>query len=562
MLLGIDVGGTSTDGVLIQQGAVERSIKRPRNSSGLTENILDVLDGLLEGLNPEEVRRLVISTTLVTNLLVTQGGVRTALLLVPGRGLPFDYYKIAPDTYFLQGNVDFRGNVTEHISETEINTVIDDVREKGIRHIAVAAKFSHRNRCLEQEIAGMIGNRYPEAAVLLGSEIADRLNFPRRAATAYYSAITAPRWSEFASRVEAAVKQRGLTAPVEILKADGGTMPLEVSRQRPLETAYSGPAASTMGAVALSPRKENAVMIDIGGTTADIALLIEGEPLHASKGACIGGRFTHINALALRSLALGGDSCLKAGPGPGKIEIAAERLGQAACFGGPAAAVTDAFNMAGNLNIGEAAQSESKIAELAASVNMAPLELSNAVVDLVVTRLQALIEEMFREWENEPAYKVWEIVHRRSFKLDRLIGIGAAAGQIVPLLSERIGVPATVHRLAPVGNALGAAVARPTLALHLYADTEQKRFVIDQEGIEGVIPDPSRFQLERAEKLALEHLAGLAAAKGAGGYAKEARVDLAEQFNMIRGWSSVGRIFQVAVQIAPGLIDEFQGVSE
>ena len=138
--------------------------------------------------------------------------------------------------------------------------------------------------------------------MILGSETADRLNFPRRAVTAYYSAMTASQWNEFASRVEEAVQQRGLTAPVEILKADGGTMPLEVSRQRPVETAYSGPAASTMGAVAISPRKENAVMIDIGGTTSDIALLIEGEPLHASKGACIDGRFTHILSLIHISL--------------------------------------------------------------------------------------------------------------------------------------------------------------------------------------------------------------------------------------------------------------------
>ena len=88
----------------------------------------------------------------------------------------------------------------------------------------------------------------------------------------------------------------------------------------------------------------------------------------------------------------------------------------------------------------------------------------------------------------------------------------------------------------------------------------QKRFVIDQEGIEGAIKNPSNFQLAEAEELALEHLSQLAEAKGAGSYAKEARVDLAEQFNMIRGWGRVGKIFQVRVQIAPGLIDEFKGV--
>lgn len=559
MLLGIDVGGTSTDGVLIRKGAVEKSIKRPRNSGGLTANILEVLDGLLEGLNPQGVRRLVLSTTLVTNLLATQSGVRTALLLVPGRGLPFSFFKMAPDTYFLQGNIDFRGNITENISEREINTVIGDIRKKEIGHIAVAAKFSHRNRSIEQRIAGIIRERYPEAEVILGSETADRLNFPRRAATAYYSAMTAPRWNEFASLVGEALQQRSLAAPVEILKADGGTMPLGTSLQRPLETAYSGPAASTMGAVAMSESPENAVMIDIGGSTSDIALLIEGVPLHASRGACINGRLTHIHALALRSLALGGDSVLKCAGGT--VEISPERLGPAACFGGPAPAVTDAFNCHAGLHTGEAWRSESAIAELASSCGLTTEELSAAVVEQVVSRLQELIEGMFREWEDEPAYKVWEIVHRRSFKLERLIGIGAAAGQIVPLLAERIGVACTVHRLAPVGNALGAAVARPTLALQLYADTQQERFVIDQGGTEGAIRNPAAFQLADAEELALEHLARLAKNMGAGSYAQEARVDRAEQFNMIRGWGRVGKIFQVSVQVAPGLIEDFQGVS-
>ncbi len=560
MLLGIDVGGTSTDGVLLQDGAMERSVKKPSRREDLTATILEVLDELLEGRDPGAVRRLVISTTLVTNLLATQRGVRTALMLIPGRGLPFEYYRIAPDTYFLQGNIDFRGNITENISEEQVLAALQDIEKKGIRHLAVAAKFSHRNRTVEQEISRLIRRHYPAAEVILGGDMADRLNFPRRAATAYYSAMTAPQWNEFAAGVEKAVRQRGLQVPVEILKADGGTMPLEVSCLRPVETAYSGPAASTMGAVALSLRKENAVVIDIGGTTADIALLLDGEPLHASKGACIDGRYTHIHALALRSLALGGDSVLK--EQPGGVEIRAERMGPAACFGGPAATVTDAFNCFGGLGIGKAEQSTEVLSGVAAGAGLALQHCAGAVVEQVVEQLRQLIEEMFREWEDEPAYKVWEIVNRRRFKMDRLIGIGAAAGMIVPLLAEKLGVEYTVHRAAPVANALGAAVARPTLMVHLYADTQQKRFVIDQEGIEGPIDNPAGFQLAEAEEMALDYLARLAEEKGAGSYAREARIDLSEQFNMIRGMSRVGKIFQVRVQIAPGLIDDFKGVAE
>jgi len=96
MLLGIDVGGTSTDGVLIKNGALEKSVKKPSRIDALTATILEVLDELLEGRDPGAVQRLVISTTLVTNLLATQSGARTALLLIPGRGLPFSFYQEGP----------------------------------------------------------------------------------------------------------------------------------------------------------------------------------------------------------------------------------------------------------------------------------------------------------------------------------------------------------------------------------------------------------------------------------------------------------------------------------
>ncbi len=562
MLLGIDVGGTSTDGVLLHDGTLVKSVKKASDCGDPAATIFAVLDELLEGHDAEAVRRVVISTTVVTNLLAAGRGARTALLLVPGRGLPFEFYHIAPDTYFLRGNTDFRGNITEPVDPVEIENAVADLRARGITRIAVAAKFSHRNRTAEQEIVRVAHRLYPEATLVAASETANRMNFPRRAATAYYSAMTGEEWNRFAGRVEAAVTKRGLKTPVDILKADGGTMPLAVSRQTPVETVFSGPAASAMGAVALNRRRENAVVIDIGGTTTDIALLIDGEPLHASKGASINGRFTHIQALALRSIALGGDSGINGKNG--QADIVSERSGPAACFGGPAATLSDAFIRHYKLEPEKADQerARSKLSQAAAEAGLEPAFFAAAMVEQALERLNSLIHDMFSEWENEPAYKVWEIVHRRRFQIDRLIGIGGAAGLVIPPLAEKLGVPYLVHRLAPVANALGAAVARPTLALSLYADTQQKRYLIDREGIEGPIADPAGFQLEQAQKIATGYLAKLAAAGGAAGYANKTRVHLAEQFNLIRGFSRVGKIFRVEVQIAPGLIDAFKGVAE
>jgi len=109
MLIGIDVGGTYTDGVLFADGSVLHSVKHATDESDLAGTLLLVLDELLSYSKKEQIRRVVFGTTLVTNLLATGQGERTALLLLPGSGLPYSSYKISPDTYFLKGGMDFRG---------------------------------------------------------------------------------------------------------------------------------------------------------------------------------------------------------------------------------------------------------------------------------------------------------------------------------------------------------------------------------------------------------------------------------------------------------------------
>ena len=107
-----------------------------------------------------------------------------------------------------------------------------------------------------------------------------------------------------------AIQARIADVEIHILKADGGTMPIEASRHQPCETVFSGPAASTMGAVALSRDQKNSVVVDIGGTTTDISLVIAGDPLYASKGARIENHYTYRRFRgAIHSL--GGDSVIR-----------------------------------------------------------------------------------------------------------------------------------------------------------------------------------------------------------------------------------------------------------
>lgn len=554
MLIGIDVGGTFTDGVLFSNGEIVRSVKKPTEEENLKNSLLQVLDELLDQKDPAQIQRIVLSTTLVTNLLATGRGEKTALVLLPGYGLPHDSYDMAGEIQFLKGAIDFRGREIEKLDKQEVQTLLDWIKTSGITRIAVASKFAHRNGLHEQFLKKRILEECAGVQVSISSEISGKLNFPRRAATTYFTAMTINPWNRFVDEIEAALKIRGIETQVHVLKADGGTMPLQTSRTKPCETVFSGPAASTMGGSALTRDDLNSVVVDVGGTTTDLSLIISGEPLYASRGALIEGHLTHVNSFAVRSIALGGDSVITT------QGVQPYRVGPAACFGGEKPTVTDAFNIHLNLNLGEVSQSKLLMEEIAAQQHLDMGELCSQIVEDVTQRLYKAVNEMFLEWENEPAYKVWEVINQRKFTLDRVIGIGAAAPAMVPALAQMMQVDSFIHAYSPVANALGAAVVRPTLSVELHADTQTKRYTLNPGAKSGEIEKPNSFQLFHAKDMALQHLLTLGQELGMEEYTDDCCFYLEEQFNMIRGWDRTGKLFEVGIQVAPGFITEFKGV--
>ncbi len=560
MLIGIDVGGTYTDGVLFSEGRVIHSIKHRTDEADLTGTLLLVLDDLLAHGDPEEVQRVVLSTTLVTNLLATGQGERTALLLLPGSGLPESAYKLGPDTNFLKGSIDFRGREIEPPDEGQIAKVLQELDRAGIRRVAIAGKFSIRNNSHEKLVKEMAGADYPRMEAYIGSEVTGGLNFPRRAVTCYYTAMVMKEWNRFADGIEAAITARIPGCELHVLKADGGTTTIDASRERPCETVFSGPAASTMGGAALCREPLNSVVVDIGGTTSDIGLLIEGQPLYASKGALIGGHLTQIRSFAVNSVAIGGDSPLVVETSRG-VEVGKMRLGNAVCFGGRTPTVTDAFNVLLDLNMGDPKASHDSLGAIAARMGQTLQEICKSVVDRVIEALKQGIREMFRRWEDEPAYKVWEVVNRRKFVLHQVIGLGAAAPAIVPMLARELGVTHFLHRHSSVANALGAAIARPTLAVQVHVDTERGFYTVSPGGLRGSVKE-GNYQIADARYLAQHTLEEIAGKSDLAAYANESEVYLEEQFNVIRNGYASGKLFDVAVQIRPGFIHGFEGVTE
>lgn len=560
MLLGIDVGGTFTDGVLFdnQNGKIICSVKVPTENENMQATLLQVLDQLLLGQQEQNIERIVLSTTLVTNLLATNAAESPALILIPGPGLPNSAYELFPHSYFVKGTIDFRGRETEKLDIAEVKAVIEEINKQGISKVAVIGKFSNRNNQHEQAVGDIIAAAYPQWEVLLGSETAGQLNFMRRITTSYYALISQSSWANFVTEIQKALTDRQLhNVRVDILKADGGTMPLSKSRQKPCETVFSGPAASTMGARALLGETGNAVVLDIGGTTSDISLLLDGQALYASRGATINGHYTQVKSISTRSLALGGDSPLVLGADR-SVSIAAQRRDKAACFGGAEATVIDVFNCKYQLGIGSQNLSDETSRELAALAGIQMPDLLLKLEDLVIDKLTATINRMFKEWENEPAYRVWEVVHQRQFKVEQIIGIGAAAPAIIPILAERMQVKYFIHNYSAVANAIGAAIARPTLAMNLHIDTQSGSYATDLEGISGAVAKGKALQMQDAQKLAQDLLHRVAAEKDMAAYADEAEFFQEEQFNIIRGWDSPGKIFEIGIQITPGFIKEFK----
>ncbi|MGE5371108.1 MAG: hydantoinase/oxoprolinase family protein [Solirubrobacterales bacterium] len=556
MLIGIDVGGTFTDGVVLEDGNVVHWVKHPTEPEQIRESVLEVLTALCEGRDRSRIERVVISTTLVTNLLATGQLEPVASIVIPGPGLRPADLNLSSPVFVIGGGIDFRGREIEPLNRDELDAAAREISRIGIKKVAITGKFSQRNAIHEQTARERLLALDPALQVLTGHEVSGWLNFPRRAVTTAYTLAVHDEWRRFVGQIEAALERMGIQVYPEFMKADGGTMSQAVSLREPCQTVFSGPAASTLGALALTLDHKTSVVVDIGGTTTDLAFLLEGVPLMASKGARIENRGTQIQALAVSSIPLGGDSVVRRVDGV--LTIGPDRLGVAACFGGPEPTPTDAFNIMNDNKLGDPEKSRQALAGLA--VENGDIEtVARDIVNRFEHKLQETIKTMLRSWEDEPAYRVWEIVHRRKANIDRIIGIGAAAPAFVPLLARQLGYDAFVHSLSGVANALGAAVARPTLSVHLHADTGTGGLLIN--GVPRKADFTGRTQLNDLKRLADEELLQLARDGGREADFKGRHYYLEEQFNALRGWSTGAKIFELGVAIGPGVLAEGQGVS-
>lgn len=544
MLLGIDVGGTFTDAVVIDQEQIVTQAKVPTTHADVLQGILAALDKVLLPGVAEGLQRVVISSTIVTNALTENKIEPIFLAVMTGPGMNVQG-KFPVEPYYVSGYVDHRGKITAQIDWSRHQELL---RKKGSGVCAVSGKFAVRQPqneyLLEHEL-----KKCGYHKVFLGSELSGELNFVRRTNSAYFAAAVYKVFDKFCNKVLLALANRNIKAPVHILKADGGTLPLSVALEQPVEAVFTGPAASVLGIEALAAPAVNSISLDVGGTTTDIAFWEKGLPLMAKRGAKINGYPTAVRAFHMRSIGIGGDSRItKLADG---YKVGPEREGAAAAVGGSEATLSDALIVAGYVSFGDVQRSWQAVGALGGE----PTVEAAKIVQSAVAEITATIKDMLEEWSKQPVYTVDDVIRGTEFVPEQLIGVGGGSLGLVKAVGESMALPVDIPQGAMVANAIGAAVARPTLSAGLRADTTDGYYLIPESGKRERLP--SGFGQRTAEKLLADWLHQQAAEWQLPG--QKVELISCEHFRTIHSYYDTGDIFNLRMQLKPGILHKVKG---
>jgi N-methylhydantoinase A/oxoprolinase/acetone carboxylase beta subunit len=548
MILGLDVGGTHTDVILLGKEGLVREIKVPTDPGNLFQTLLEGLTAAIEGIDPQDIHRAVLSTTLATNLVAQQKLPPVGMVVAAGPGVDPRHFTTNAHYFTVPGALDHRGREIQPLDARRIRAIGEDLKRQNIRYAGVVSKFSVRNPEHEKAMAALL-EPYVER-VFMGHKFSGNLNFPRRIATTYLNAAVYPIHRDFFEAVKKSLAQRGLTVPIRILRPDGGNMNIESSMNYPAQTILSGPSASVMGALTSAPGQGACLVLDIGGTTTDMALLIDGVPLLAPQGIDIPPYKTLIRALQTQSISLGGDSAVRVTDG--RLTIGPDRVGKAMAYGGSVPTPTDAFCVLGMAEHGDRERSAAGLQPIAEAFNLPLEQTAQKIFETTCWRILDAAEEMIDALNSKPVYTVHELWQGSTIKPNHMLILGGPAPQFAKQIQTVFPGSVQVVPHWQVANAIGCALARTTSEVTLFADTAQGLATAPGERFSrDIAPD---FNLDDARSMALDLLRAKALRRGAGPDQLETEVIEAYQFNMIRGFKTIGKNIRVRVQVKPGLI--------
>jgi N-methylhydantoinase A len=556
MIIGLDVGGTHTDVVLLGGGppgdsGLLRKVKVPTDSQDLFRTILKGLDAITADIDPAHIRRAVLSTTLTTNTIIQKRTAPVGMIVSSGPGIDPKYFRTNDHYYAVAGCMDHRGREIHPIDPDEVREVAGRLKAAGIRQVGVVGKFSPRNPDHELAIADLLADDFEP--LFLGHRISGDLNFPRRIATTFLNASVYPVHKDFFEAVQRSLQEKGLNVPIRLLKPDGGNMRFESAVDCPAQTILSGPAASVMGALISAPPRGTTLLLDIGGTTTDMAILIDGVPLLAPQGIEIGAYKTLIRALKTHSIGVGGDSAVHLDGDT--LQVGPQRLGAPLALGGPVPTPTDAMVVLGVSDRGDREKAVAGMQPLAEALSLPVETVAEKIIDRACHQILAAAEEMVDAINSKPVYTVHELYEGSRIAPEHILILGGPAQQFARRFTTLCDQHVSVVPNWTVANAIGAALARTTCEVALFVDTEQEIAMAPGEDyIENISDD---YDLDDAVATAMDLLRAKARQRGANTDHLETEIIEKQQFNMVRGFYTTGKNMRVRVQIKPGLIQGY-----
>ena len=451
--IGIDVGGTNTDAVLVEHDAVVAAVKTPTTpdvTSGITRALADLVSRAPAA---RDASAVMIGTTHFTNAVVQRRdlarvaavriGLPSGASLPPFVDWPDDLaVLVRGDVFMLEGGHEFDGRPLVPFDTTAMRAAARRIRADGIRSVAIASVFSPLNPSCEEDAAAILREECPDVAVTLSHRLG-RIGLLERENAALLNACLVSLAGTITRAFTEALRASGIGGRLYLTQNDGTLMLAEVAEAYPVYSFASGPTNSMRGAAFLSKR-EDALVVDVGGTTTDIGSLRHGFPREANSVVEIGGVRTLFRMPDLLSLGLGGGSFCLAAPTAAAsksrarkepVVIGPRSVGyrlteQALVFGGDVLTLTDVAVAAGLVDLGDRA----RVAGL-------PAALVDGSLARVRTMLEEGVERMKTDADDIP-----------------LIAVGGGSFLVPPRLAGVSEVVAVPHHA--VANAVGAAIAQ------------------------------------------------------------------------------------------------------
>jgi N-methylhydantoinase A/oxoprolinase/acetone carboxylase beta subunit len=509
--IGVDVGGTNTDAVLMDGGRVLAWTKQPTSpdvETGVASAIGQVLSD--SGANPAHVASVTIGTTHFVNALVERreldrvGVLRLASpsgeALPPMTGWPRDLMECIGRRYFLlPGGYEVDGREIAPLDEGRIRDAVLELRAEGVTAIAITCAFSPINGDMEHRAAAIVREVHPESTLTLSSEIG-RLGLIERENSAILNAAMTTLARRVVRSFSRAVSAIGVTAPLYISQNDGTLASAAQAEVYPVMTMGSGPTNSMRGAAFLSGFTD-AIVMDVGGTTTDIGALSSGYPRESAISADIGGVRTNFRMPDVLAIGLGGGTRVHLDPaqyGAERLDEASFRIGpdslgyrlaqEGMLFGGQTLTTSDLARIAGIVSFGERG---------------ALPELSTSVLEALLNRIRTMLEDGVDRMKTAPGE----------------VPVLAVGGGNFLIPDDLRGVSRVVRPPhAEVANAVGAAIAQAGAQVErvLSYEAMDRQSAIDQVAAlarEQVLAgggDPATVAIVDVEETPLSYLPGRA----------------------------------------------------